>query len=106
MILEKLILAKIVCPTVTTQDILTSAMADFGIDEVAAKTLAGVNIVAKTTSAGVGQAIDDKISISGSNIVINEGSTGFVTGDIFYIALRIGNATLPSSTATASTTPT
>ena len=101
--MEKLKLVKIVCPTVTTQATLTVPMSALGIDNMSPPCIKDAHIVAKTTSAGVGQVEDDTISISGTNIVIAEGSTGFTTGDIFYVLLRLDNEnTIQTATATAS----
>ena len=98
MVNEK-IRVKVVCPTVTTEDILTVALSSFGVDVGNVKKSTPV-IVSKFASAGTGKAEDDKVSISGTNLIINEGSTGFVTGDYWFIDFVLGE--IPSVAATAS----
>lgn len=93
---------KAVCPTVTTESILTIPLADFGLTaaDVSGAKLAKPLCVYKTTSAGLGKANTDTIAITGTNLVITEGASGFVTGDIWYIELVKGE--IPAATGTAS----
>jgi hypothetical protein len=94
------IYVEVVMPTVTTQNALTKDLKDFGLSsqQIAA---AKARIVNKRAAAGTGKAIDDSVAITGDNLVIAEGATGFVTGDVFGVMLFIG--ALDSGAGTAST---
>lgn len=95
---------QVVCPTVTTEDILTVALSALGV-VVANAQKATPLLVARKASAGTNKDVDTgKVSISGSNLIINEGSMAFVTGDVFFIDLVLGE--IPSAAAAATTTPT
>lgn len=83
---------RVVVPSdVSTHNILTAELHDnLGIPE---ESLVGARpvILAKETSAGVAKTVDDKVTISGNNLVINEGSTGFAAGDIFTVDIHQGS---------------
>ncbi len=87
-------------PTVTTEDTLTvSLVDDFGYDAAQVAAFRDARLLSKQVAAGTGQVLDDSVALSGNNLVITEGSTGFTTGDVFQVALFTA---LPSKSGTAS----
>lgn len=99
--LQDLMLIEVVAPTVGTNDTLTVSLTDdYNIPSGIVSGLAGARIVGKQATAGTGKTLDDSVAISGTDLVITEGSTGFANGDVFQVALF---TSLPSETAAAST---
>jgi hypothetical protein len=93
-------LPPIVAPSLTTQNRLTTNLATaFGIESSILANAKPV-IKAKQDTNNAPKTIDDTPSISGNNLVIAEGATGFATGDQFFVELYVGCG---SATATAST---
>jgi len=90
---------KVVAPTLTTQDRLRVDYDDLGISAEMKATCTPV-ILAKEDASGNGAVIDEIVTWNGDNLEIQEGTTGFTTGDVFVIGLVAG---LPSHTATAAT---
>jgi len=74
---------------VGTHNRVTVDLRSYGFD---APTIARMRprAVARTTSAGVGQVLDDTVTISGHNLIVAEGTTGFAAGDTWRIELGIG----------------
>jgi len=91
---------EVVCPTVTTQDTLTANLATLGYPATTIKAMRP-RIIAKTTSANVPKAQDDTVTLSGTNLVIAEGATGFATGDRWLIALNVGGESVTAVASTA-----
>ena len=95
----------VVCPTVTTEDILTVALSAFGLVVNNAKKATPLLVARKASDRVTNKPVDSgKVSIVGTNLIINEGSMAFVTGDIFYVELALGE--IPAAAATKSATPT
>lgn len=97
---ERVKIIKVVMPTVTTQNRLTVALTSYGLQSTDIASIKEAVIIATKVAAGTGRVQDESLAISGSNLVIAEGATGFVTGDLFYVALVWG---LETQTGTAST---
>lgn len=92
---------KIVLGTTTTQDLATVSMTTgLGLSAAEAAGVAGAEIVNGKATGGVLKACVAKVAVSGTNLVITEGSDAFVTGDEYIVRLYWG---LPSATATMST---
>ena len=85
-------LVKVVAPAdIGTGDTLTVALDDdLGLS---AGVIASIKpfISAKTSTAGVGKTIDDTVAVSGTDLVITEGTTGFTAGDVFLVELVFGS---------------
>lgn len=96
--LQDRVFVKVVTPAdVSTNDLLQVDTDDLGLsDEVLANSTPV--IVGKTDSSGNGAVMDEIVAITGGNLQITEGSTGFAAGDIYIIELLLG---LKSFTATA-----
>lgn len=91
---------EVVMPTVTTEDTLTvSLVDDFGYSSGQVAAFSDARIIGKQATAGTGKAEDDSVALSGTDLVISEGSTGFTTGDVFQVALFTA---LSSKSGTAS----
>lgn len=98
--LNEVKIIEVVAPTLTTENTLTMDLKTHGLStgNIAA---AKARLIAKRGSNGVAKAVDDKVAVSGDNLVITEGATGFATGDVFVMALVIG--AMSSAAAVAST---
>lgn len=84
-------LEEIVVPTVTTQTVLTISKANAGLSDEEKNKVDGVKLLGIRTSAGAFVApTGGKIAISGDNIVINEPTAGFTTGDVYLVAFTMG----------------
>ena len=84
---------------VGTHTLLTVSLTGLGLT---AENLVGVTpvIVAKKVSAGTGDTLDEKATIVGTNLLIDEGSNGFTAADVYTVDLQRG---VPTPTGVAST---
>jgi hypothetical protein len=81
---------KATMPAPGTNNTLTVALNDYDIPDEVCKAAVPV-IVGKTSSAGVGKVIDEKVVITDDDLVLTEGATGFVADDIYWIKFAIGS---------------
>jgi hypothetical protein len=85
---QQLAVIKVSTPSdVSTANRLTVDLRDFGMTEAAAKSVTDAIILERD---GKVSASDDTASISGYNLVIAEGSTGFSAGVVYTVALVFG----------------
>lgn len=82
------------------ENTLTVDLDDLGIPTDLQGNINDAIIIAKETSAGVGKVEDDKVVVSGGNLVFTEGSTGWADNDTFFVMLLFG---LDEVTGTLST---
>lgn len=98
-------LCKITVPLVTTEDTITIAAASLGIPVGEQVALAAASLIGYETSAGVAKSIaGGAASIVGANIVIDEPTTGFVTGDVLTVLAVLGLVNKAAGTASTVTT--
>ena len=84
----------------TAENTLTVDLDDLGVPTDLQGSISDAIIIAKETSAGVGQVEDDKVVISSGNLVFTQGSTGWADNDAFFVMLIFG---LTSKIGTLST---
>lgn len=93
---------QVVAPSgVSTDDTLTTDLTSLGIPSDNLKSC-NAEVISKKDTSGNGKVFDDIAAISGDNLVITEGATGFTAGDVFTVLLIFGSpnkATAASSAA-------
>lgn len=100
--LQDRMLIEVAAPAdVSTHTLLTADLTDAGLsaDVLAA---CAARAVSKRDASGNGKVFDDIVAVSGSNLTITEGSTGFVAGDVWTIELVFP---APVELASVATTP-
>jgi hypothetical protein len=96
----------------TIQRIEVASPADVGVHTRLTVSLTGLGltvenlrgvtpvIVAKKVAAGNGDTLDEKATIVGTNLLIDESTNGFTAGDVYTVDLQRG---VPTPTGAAST---
>lgn len=81
---------KVTAPSdVGTATLLTVALDDLGLTDENIEGMSPI-CVQKVDTSGNGKVFDDAVTISGQDLLIAEGSTGFAAGDEWTIDLEVG----------------
>lgn len=86
-------------PTVSTHDTATVDLTTLGYEPSVIAAM-DPQIIGAEGSDGVARAPEESVAISGNNLVVTEGSTGWSNGDEIIVQLNIGGKQVAVATMT------